>query len=154
MAQVLNPIIASTIATQNRGVGHFTLVHAQALGIMGLGKYAGERLKLPMGKRPDSYSHTGMPSGHTTSAWSAASYVRLNGGDYRYLAIPLYCSAALTGYSRIQAKRHTLAQVLVAIALSETVNTMAYRSKWSQHYQGFFIDITESSVGFSFSLRF
>lgn len=64
-----------------------------------------------MSKRPTiegkKNRYDGMPSGHTASAWVAASYIRTFSEDYKYLSIPLYLTAAVTGYSRIHAKEHT-----------------------------------------------
>ena len=121
-AQIINPIIAFTVSTQHQGADHYINLHSRSLGIMGASKFIGNKLKVPSSRRPDSLTYTGMPSGHTTSSWSAAAYVRQYGGEHRWLAVPLYTSALLTAYSRVECKKHTIPQVLVAILLSETMS--------------------------------
>lgn len=152
MAQIINPVVAASVASQAKGLGHFSLVLGESLGIMGVGKYAGNKLNYSFCRRP--HNQVPMPSGHTTSAWSAASYVRIQGGEYTLLAAPLYASAAITAYSRVRSKRHTVAQVIVAILLSEGVNNLAYRSPWMQQYSGITLDFSETSVRLNWSVRF
>lgn len=82
-----------------------------------LGKWAFDRT--PYGKRPDGGSGA-MPSGHTASAFMGASFLHF----YFSLEMALiaYALAALTGYSRVVAKRHwwrdVIAGALLSIAIS------------------------------------
>lgn len=121
-AQIANPIIASIISSQHRGINHFVAVHGQSMAIMGASKFVGSEFKFTASRRPSGIGYTGMPSGHTTSSWSSAAYVRKYGGTHQWLTVPLYASALLTGYSRIQSRQHTVSQVVAAIILSETIN--------------------------------
>lgn len=71
---------------------------------------------LDFAKRPCCNDWKGMPSGHTSGAFSAAGYVY-----YRYgwkPAIPVTILAALTGASRIEAKKHSVLQVSVGALLA------------------------------------
>lgn len=140
MLQIINPIVAASISSQEKGLGHFGVVYGEALGIMGVTKLIGTKGKWYIARRPTGGAHktpscTGFPSGHTTSAWTAASYVRNFSEDYKIMAIPLYATAALTGYSRIEAKKHTVVQVVTAVALSEAVNILNAKLQWSNEYR-------------------
>lgn len=153
-AQFINPMIGLSIAALEQGVGHYMQVNSFAFGLMGSSKILGNELKIPWGARPDGTGFTGMPSGHTTSAWSAASYVRLYGGKYSKLCLPLYLSAAITGYSRIHAKRHSVAQVLTAIVLAEGLNTLSYYSNWQREHQRVFFNAGVNSLSVQFTFLF
>lgn len=54
--------------------------------------------------RPDGSNNYSFPSGHTTSAFSGASFVQRRYG-WKY-GIPSYVLASYVGYTRIQAKKH------------------------------------------------
>lgn len=54
--------------------------------------------------RPDRCDNYSFPSGHTTSAFSGASFIQKRYG-WKY-GIPSYVLASFVGYSRIQAKKH------------------------------------------------
>jgi membrane-associated phospholipid phosphatase len=54
--------------------------------------------------RPDGSDNYSFPSGHTTSAFSGASFIQRRYG-WKY-GIPSYLLASFVGYSRIQAKKH------------------------------------------------
>ena len=157
-AQILNPIIASSIASKEKGFGHFAIIYGQSwIATHGI-KLAANKFKWEISKRPfiqqkkDRYD--GMPSGHTNSGWLAASYVRIFGGDYKNLSIPLYLSAALTGYSRIRAKEHTTQQVIVGAVLAEAVTYINSKLEWNNEYRStsFYFGKNEMSLGFE--LRF
>lgn len=67
-------------------------------------------------KRPCCDDYKGMPSGHAGGGFSAASFVY-----YRYgwkPAIPLIISAFITAASRVEARKHTIWQVMVGSAIA------------------------------------
>ena len=109
--QIINPVFASGLSSQEKGFGHFALIYSQTWVTMHSVKLIADKNKWQPSKRPriegkkDRFE--GMPSGHTASAWAAAAYVRTFSEDYKYISIPLYLTAAVTGYSRIKAKEHT-----------------------------------------------
>ncbi len=153
--QVINPVIAGSMASQEKGFGHFGLVYGQTFFIMHGTKLIGKSSKSNFSKRPfingkkDRYE--GMPSGHTASAWAAASYVRTY-SDYKYASIPLYIIATITGYSRIKAKEHTTAQVIAGAALAEIVTYVNNKLNWSNDYRStdFYFGGNEASASFKF----
>jgi membrane-associated phospholipid phosphatase len=157
-AQIINPLIAGSIASQEKGFGHFAIIYGQSLVAMHSIKYASNQGKWRASKRPfiegkkDRYD--GMPSGHTNSAWIAASYVRTFSEDNQYVSIPLYITAAITGYSRVRAKEHTTAQVLAGAALAEIVTYINSKLDWSNEYRSSDFYIGGDEVSASFKFRF
>lgn len=151
-AQIINPIFTAAVSSREKGVGHFGLIYAQSMGIMAASKHLGMQSKWKISKRPKGASsissktlYNGFPSGHTTSAWSSASYARVFFDENKYVAIPLYISAAVTAYSRYEAKKHTQAQIFGAIILSEAVTEINKRLKWSNDYR--YIDFSADGNG-------
>jgi len=55
-------------------------------------------------KRPDSDSKDSFPSGHTSSAFSGATFIYKRYG-FKYAILP-YLGAIYTGYSRVHSHRH------------------------------------------------
>jgi len=70
--------------------------------------------------RPDRCDNYSFPSGHTTSAFSGASFIQKRYG-WKY-GIPSYVLASFVGFSRIQAKKHdgwdVLAGAVIGIGTS------------------------------------
>ena len=60
--------------------------------------------------RPDNSDKFSFPSGHTTAAFSGASFLQLRYGWK--IGVPAYLLAAWVGYSRIYANRHDFWDVL------------------------------------------
>jgi len=155
LAQIINPVISGTMASQEKGFGHFGLIYGQttllSFGIKEIGKH----IERGAFARPRvGYScvrYDGMPSAHTASAWSAASYTRAF-SENQWAAIPLYISAALTGYSRVYSRQHTTLQVVAGAALAEAVTFVNQQLSWSSNYQStlFSFDGDELSAGFVF----
>jgi len=72
-------------------------------------------LKLAVGRqRPGGGTHS-FPSGHTSAAFAAASLINDNSGGA--LGVSAYGLAALTGYSRMEARRHYPSDVLAGAAI-------------------------------------
>lgn len=154
--QTINPIIAAGLSSQEKGFGHFAFIYAQDFVTMHGIKFISDKTKMPFSKRPhiqdkrDRYD--GMPSGHTNSAWIAASYLRTFSQDYKYLSIPLYLTASITGYSRIYSKEHTTTQVIAGAILAEMFTYFNSKMNWSNEYQytSFYFSKEESFVSFEF----
>lgn len=71
-------------------------------------------------RRPDGSGNDAFPSGHTTNAFSAAAYM-----DHRYgwkYGLPSYVAAGFVGYSRIEADKHDVKDVVAGAFLSWTVS--------------------------------
>ena len=67
-------------------------------------------------QRPNnSDSYTSFPSGHTSSAFSGASFIHKRYG-FTY-AIPAYLGAIYTGYSRVKAEKHYTHDVIAGALL-------------------------------------
>jgi len=62
-------------------------------------------------KRPDRDEYDSFPSGHTSSAFSGASFVHRRYG-FGY-ALPFYLGAVYTAYSRVHVNRHHPRDVIV-----------------------------------------
>ena len=156
--QIINPIFASGLASQEKGFGHFALIYGQTWVTMHSVKIMASKGKWQPGKRPgidgkkDRFD--GMPSGHTASAWAAAAYIRTFSEDYKYLSIPLYITAVVTGYSRVKAKEHTTSQVVVGAALAELVTYINSKLDWSNDYRStnFYFGGNELTASFQFRL--
>lgn len=156
--QIINPLITGGLASQEKGFGHFAIIYGQSFLAMHSIKYIADKNKWRPGKRPaidgkkDRYD--GMPSGHTNSAWIAASYVRNFSEENKYLSIPLYITAAITGYSRVHAKEHTASQVIAGAALAEIVTYINSKLDWSNDYKSSNFYIGGDEVSASFEFRF
>lgn len=65
-------------------------------------------------KRPNGGNHS-FPSGHTSAAFQGAAFIHKRYGiDY---AIPAYVGATFVGYSRIEAKKHDVVDVLAGAGI-------------------------------------
>lgn len=128
--QFINPVAGLMIAAHQDRAIHYTANYAQTMLWVGLSKEYGRMTKPRYCRRPcDHANFKGMPSGHTASAWTAASYVRTH-KDWRW-SVPLYGTAVLTAYSRVKYKKHSVIQVTIAAILSEAV---VYANKnWKIH---------------------
>ena len=69
----------------------------------------------PLGTRPNG-GRDSFPSGHTSSAFMGAAFVHFHFG-WPWAILP-YLLAALTGYSRIQANKHWLRDVIAGAVLA------------------------------------
>ncbi len=66
-------------------------------------------------ERPDMSDTNSFPSAHTSIAFQSASFVQRRYG-WKY-GIPAYVLASYTGYSRIEAKKHDIVDVLAGSAI-------------------------------------
>ena len=156
--QIINPVFASSLASQERGFGHFALIYGQTWVTMHSVKLIANKGKWQPSRRPSidgkKDRFDGMPSGHTASAWAAAAYVRTFSENYKYISIPLYVTAAVTGYSRVKAKEHTAGQVIAGAALAELVTYINSKLDWSNEYRStnFYFGGNELTASFQFRL--
>lgn len=70
--------------------------------------------------RPNGKDYEGFPSGHTSSAFSAAGFMQKRYGWT--WGVPTTILATLVGISRITAKRHTALQVIAGAALGYSLS--------------------------------
>lgn len=71
--------------------------------------------KLQIALRPNHTNYEGFPSGHTSSAFSAAGFMQRRYG-WRW-GVPMTLLATLTGISRVVANKHTPLQVIAGAML-------------------------------------
>ena len=100
--------------------------------------------------RPDKHwSFDSFPSGHTSSAFSGASFIQRRYGWK--IGAPAYALAAFTGYSRVHAKRHYTIDVLAGAAIgvgSTYIFTTPYQK---EHYELTFSSNNDSYlIGFTY----
>jgi lipid A 4'-phosphatase len=156
--QIINPIFAAGFASQEKGFGHFAIIYSQTFAIMYGTKLIAKSGKWRISKRPyienkkDRYE--GFPSGHTASAFAAASYVRTFSDEHKLLSIPLYITAAVTGYSRVKAKEHTGLQVVAGAALAEIVTFVNSKLDWSNEYRSTSFQVFPNGGTISFEFKF
>ena len=81
-------------------------------------------------KRPLTNALDSFPSGHTSSAFSGASFIHKRYG-FKDAFLP-YLVASFTAYSRVQAKRHHIRDVLAGAVLGSFV-TWAFTSSEHEH---------------------
>lgn len=92
-----------------------------------------EGLKRITNEKPPNYKlgdkkHS-FPSGHAVGAFSGASYIHKR---YSFAeSIPFYALASFTAYSRVQAKKHHIHDVLAGAALGIGVSWLVVSEKVS-----------------------
>ncbi len=100
-------------------------------------------------ERPNGTTKS-FPSGHTAASFVSASFLQFRYG-YKY-GIPAYVVAGFTGYSRIQAKKHWVSDVLAGAAIGTGfayIFTKPYSNLTIEpYYNG-----ENNSVGASISLK-
>ncbi len=99
-----------------------TFYHDDAQGRVQLYKSAGTNLATTLAlkyaidkTRPDGSDENSFPSGHTSVTFQAASFIHKRYGTNYGLAA--YALAAYTGYTRVQADKHYLEDVLAGAAI-------------------------------------
>jgi len=69
-------------------------------------------------KRPDSNARDSFPSGHTSCAFSGATFIHQRYG-FKYAILP-YVGAIYTGYSRVYSNRHYTRDVVAGAMIAMT----------------------------------
>ncbi len=111
IGQIVLPITAISATMFNKdlkGFSEFAYSYLLSTGSVQLLKHTIHR------ERPN-HGDQSFPSGHTANGFVAASFLQFRYG-WQYGA-PAYAAAAVTGYSRIQAKKHWTTDVLVGAAI-------------------------------------
>jgi membrane-associated phospholipid phosphatase len=103
-----------------------------------------ERPDYTDGDRKDSF-----PSGHTATAFSAATFVHKRYGFK--MAIAPYMLASFTGYSRVQADRHHWRDVLAGAAIS-SLFTWIFVDKYDKY--DILVAASPEYVELGFGMRF
>ena len=81
--------------------------------------------------RPDGSNYMSFPSGHTSAAFSGASFIHFRYG-FKY-SVPLYLLASYTGYSRIYAEKHYLGDVIAGASLA-IFSSWYFTPKYTKDY--------------------
>jgi membrane-associated phospholipid phosphatase len=111
IGQIALPVTAVSATLLNKdlkGFSEFAYSYLLSTGSVQLLKHTIHR------ERPN-HGDQSFPSGHTANGFVAASFLQFRYG-WKYGA-PAYALAAVTGYSRIQAKKHWTTDVLVGAAI-------------------------------------
>jgi membrane-associated phospholipid phosphatase len=73
------------------------------------------------GNKPNSYSYTSFPSGHTTLAFAAATVYAMEYSDRPLVKIGAYSAATIIGLSRITENKHWASDVLIGGILGHLI---------------------------------
>ena len=88
--------------------------------------------------RPDGSSYTSFPSGHTTQAFAAATFLSEEYKDrYKWMPYASYTAASSVGLLRVANNRHYISDVLVGAGiglLSMKVAYWTHRYKWGKKH--------------------
>ena len=112
LLQVLIPATAcgATFYHGDRvGRGQFYRAFAVTMGVTYSLKYSVRR------ERPSGGNDTSFPSGHTSAAFQGAAFIHNRYGWK--LAIPGYLGAAFVGYSRVDADKHYVGDVIAGAVI-------------------------------------
>lgn len=91
--------------------------------------------------RPNGGAHS-FPSGHTSSSFSAAEFIRKRYG-WEY-GVPAYALATFVGYSRVESKEHYTRDVLAGAAIG-TLSSYFF----TEPYKGWNVNLEGDSKGAS-----
>lgn len=97
--------------------GTMIITHGTKLSFVAASKKHPNAARISL--RPNKRDYDGFPSGHTSSAFSAAGFMQKRYG-WEW-GVPTTILATLVGVSRISAKKHTTLQVVVGAALGYTL---------------------------------
>lgn len=73
------------------------------------------------GNKPDSYSYTSFPSGHTTLAFAAVTVYAMEYSDRPLIPVLSYSAASLIGLSRITENKHWASDVFIGAILGHLI---------------------------------
>lgn len=148
---------AYSLARQDyKGVAQLAIGSGSTLAITFISKYSFVAISrsnpnaAKISQRPNFGSFDGFPSGHTSSAFSAAGYMQKRYGWK--LGLPTTLIAASVGISRITSERHTILQVIAGAFLGYGISYFCTK----RLDQNFSIDlgVLPNSVSFNVAYRF
>lgn len=129
------------------GLAQFAVAYAATIGTAELMKHFIHE------RRPDGSDWKSMPSASAASAQAASAYLwHRYGWEY---GVPAFGLALLTGYSRVQAKKHHWYDVAASDALAFGFNYLfVSRYHEPQDNYRFSVGATPDSVGVQFAMNF
>jgi len=98
-------------------------------------------------ERPNMENNYAFPSGHTSTTFQSASFIQKRYG-WKY-GIPAYILAGYTGYSRIEADKHDIIDVLAGAAIG-VGSTYLFTSPYQQEH----MELTYSNRGGNYLIGF
>ncbi len=111
IVQLLLPAGAAALTYDRQDSDGF--VQLAESGLLTLGVTYGLKYAIPE-TRPNGGKHS-FPSGHTSTSFAAAEFIRARyGAEY---GIPAYLAASFVGYSRVEAKEHYTRDVITGAAV-------------------------------------
>ena len=111
LLQILIPAIAFSTEVINYGAENDDFYKSFATNLV-----VTHALKMSISKeRPDGGDKNSFPSGHTSAAFQGAAYIHKRYGMKK--AIPVYMGATFVGYSRVQADKHDVKDVLAGAVI-------------------------------------
>lgn len=150
--QVLNPLIATGITLYKgdyQGTKQYAYNFAATFAATEVLKYSFNNTA--WGKRPNGGSES-FPSGHTSSACSAAAFV---GDRYGWqYSLPLLGTALFTGYSRVDEHFHHWRDVIAGCALGYGVSALITTPYTVQHQLSLSPMIEHDTYGLQLRLAF
>ena len=127
------------IAGDPEGRGQYAQSLAAALAITRSLKFVTAK------QRPRSRKQDTFPSGHTTGAFSGASFLHQRYGPW--FGVPAYALAGLTGYSRVNADKHFVDDVIAGASVA-VLSTLYFTSPYSKQ-----VAIAPMATGDGFGVR-
>ena len=98
-------------------------------------------------QRPNMENYNAFPSGHTSTVFQSASFIQKRYG-WKY-GIPAYLLAGFTGYSRLNAEKHDIYDVLAGAVIG-IGSTYLFTTPYQQEH----MELTFNSVEGDFLLGF
>lgn len=109
LAIPLSALVYSAYIKDYEGMAQLGYTFFSVLHVTELVKYTSSK------PRPGDHDDDSFPSGHTSTAFSGASFWQMRYGWK--IGIPMYTVAALVGYSRVNVKAHRWIEVFAGAAL-------------------------------------
>ncbi len=96
-------------------------------------------------QRPASHGLDSFPSGHTAAAFSGASFLHQRYGPW--FGVPAYALAGLTGYSRVNADKHFVDDVIAGASIG-VLSTLYFTSPYSEQ-----VAVAPMAIGDGFGVQ-
>ncbi len=89
--------------------------------------------KIVKKQRPDLSDYDSFPSGHTSIAFQSAAFMQQRYGWK--IGIPFYALASFTAYSRVEAKKHEVSDVIVGAIIGAGSSYLFTTPYQKEHYE-------------------